>query len=313
MRHSMRHLDMMETGPVSERDDGPSPEQVLQALESAGHLLEQEVATRLADLGYSVSTSRAFTDQDEGKSRELDVFAHKELYRNDEKRLRVGLTLLVECKNTSAPLAFLTRPVRDPGRPPEEFVITYHSREEREVRGGETYILRRPMFDKLGLRGEYWGTAEAVRAVHVSRLDRKGSAWSAVNTGVFDSLTWPMAKALRAFKSPIRNPNRGFDAKRDWSHVALFVPMVVSASRLFVADGTQLHPTVAEMPFVRFQREFKAKSFQGVFGLDFVQRDSLTSFVRDVVDAFGSEVVRRVRADEDALIPPDKWAMWTDW
>lgn len=285
VRPPMRHLDMMETGPVSERDDGPSPEQVLQALESAGHLLEQEVATRLAELGYSVSTSRAFTDLDEGKSRELDVFAHKELYRNDEKRLRVGLTLLVECKNTSSPLAFLTRPVRDSGRPPEEFVITYHSREEREVRGGETYIIRRPMFDELGLRGEYWGTAETVRAVHVSRLDRKGSAWSAVNTGVFDSLTWPMAKALRAFKSPIRNPNRGFDAKRDWSHVALFVPMVVSASRLFVADGTQLHPTIAEVPFVRFQREFKAKSLQGVFGLDFVQRDSLTSFVRDVVDA----------------------------
>lgn len=44
-----------------------------------------------------------------------------------------------------------------------------------------------------------------------------------------------------------------------------------------------------------------------------MQRDSLTSFVRDVVDAIGLEVVRRVRADEDALVPPDKWAMWTDW
>lgn len=303
----------METGVVTERDPGPTPEQVLAALDSAGHLLEQEVATRLVNLGYAVSTSRAFTDQDEGKSRELDVFAHKEFHRNEEKRLRVAVTLLVECKNTSAPLAFLTRPVRDLDRPPEEFVITYHSLEDRYVTKGGTYVRRKPMFDELGLRSEYWGTARADRAVHVSRLERKGSGWSAVNTGVFDSLTWPMAKALRAFKAPIRNPNRGFDAQRDWSHVALFVPMVVSASRLFVADGTQLHPVVEEAPFVRFQREFKAKGFQGDFSIDFVQRDALTAFVRDVVDEFGSEMRLRVLADEDALIPPDKWAMWTDW
>jgi hypothetical protein len=71
--------------------------------------------------------------------------------------------------------------------------------------------------------------------------------------------------------------------------------------------------TVDEAPFVRFQREFKAKSFVGAFGTDFVQRDALHDFVHDVVDGFGAEMVRRVEADVDALIPADKWAMYTDW
>lgn len=65
--------------------------------------------------------------------------------------------------------------------------------------------------------------------------------------------------------------------------------MVVVASKLYVADGTATEPTVDEAPFVRFQREFKAKNFEGVFGTDFVQRDALHGFVHDV-DGFGAEM-----------------------
>lgn len=200
----------------------PTPEQVLAALDQSGHLLEQQVATELADLGYSVQTNRAFTDVDEGKSRELDVYAFKSLMVEEARRLRVAMYLLVECKNTAAPFAFLTRPVPRRLRPPEEVLITLHSQEEHYQEGGTTYVRRTPTFDALGLAPKYWGTADSVKAVHISRLDRKGGQWNASNTGVFDSLTWPLAKAVRAFKAPFRNPNRGFNAGTDWSYVLFF-------------------------------------------------------------------------------------------
>jgi hypothetical protein len=72
-------------------------------------------------------------------------------------------------------------------------------------------------------------------------------------------------------------------------------------------------PTITETPHVRFQREFKAKGFEGVFGVDFVQRNALSSFVRDTVDTFGHEVVNRIEADVDAVIPRHTWPMWSDW
>lgn len=97
----------------------PTPEQVLAALDQSGHLLEQQVATELADLGYSVQTNRALTHVDEGKSRELDVYAFKSLMVEEARRLRVAMYLLVECKNTAAPFAFLTRPVPRRLRPPK--------------------------------------------------------------------------------------------------------------------------------------------------------------------------------------------------
>ena len=139
----------------------------------------------------------------------------------------------------------------------------------------------------------------------MSRLDRKGGTWNAANTGVFDSRTWPITKALRAFKAPWRNPNRGFNAGSDWSHVLLFVPIVVVASRLYVADGTSPAPMVSEASSVRFQREFKAKNFEGVFGIDFVHRDAVTTFVRDGVGRFGDQVVQIEEADVDPRIRAD--------
>lgn len=62
---------------------------------------------------------------------------------------------------------------------------------------------------------------------------------------------------------------------------------------------------------VRFQREFKAKGFEGEFGIDFVHRDSLATFVSNTIEAFGTEVVPAVHTD--AVIPKDKWPMWSDW
>jgi len=286
----------------------PSLEDVYDALNRAGHLLEQQVATQLEGLGYAVTTGRAYTDADEGKSRELDVVAYKPLFRDEGRRLLVAMHLLIECKNTAAPLAFLTRPVRQLAKP-EEVLFTRHSVEQNSDKDGATYVTRMRTFDILGLRDRYWGTADPVKAVHVSRLERRGSAWSASNTGVFDSLTWPMAKALRAFEKPWRNRNGGFDAARDWSYVQFFVPIVVVASRLYVGDGTQSDPQVQEAGHVRFRRELKAKDFSGTFEIDFVQRDGLVDCVRDTVDVFGTDLARIVEANPDAVIPKDKWPM----
>lgn len=304
---------MCNTDDVSDTSSWATPEQVLDALDRSGHLLEQQVASDLTGLGYSVTTGRPFIDKDEGKSRELDVYAVKSLMTNDARRLHLAVHLLVECKKTSAPFAFLTRPVPRRSRPPEEVLITLHSREEQYSEGERTYVRRTPTFETLGLATQYWGTADPVKAVHISRLDRKGGHWNASNTGVFDSLTWPLAKAIRAFKGPFQNPNRGFDAGTDWCYVMLFVPIVVVASKLFVADGTSPSPTAQEVDHVRFHREFKARDFQGEFSIDFVQRDSLVEFVGETIDAFGKTILEVVEQDLDAVIPKDKWPMWTDW
>ena len=308
----MRENRFVSSG-TSEGNRWPTPDQVIDALDASGHLLEQQVATELAGLGYDVITNRAFTDVDEGKSRELDVWAHKNIFQVDDRRLWASIYLLLECKHTAMPYAFLTRPPLRRHRPPEEVLITHHSREEQYHEGGRTLTRRIATFDDLGLRDAYWGTNSSHVAVHISHLDRKGGTWSASNTGVFDSLTWPLAKALRAFKKPFRNKNGGFDPRSDASFVLFFVPIVVVASKLYAVDGTIADPTAVEVDHIRFERELKAKNFEGHFAIDFVQRDGLGRFIKETVDPFCAHVAEIISAGPDRFIPVEKWPMWSDW
>ena len=89
--------------------DVPSSNDILNALKFSGYLMEQEIASKLETLGFHVFTNWAFKDQDEGKSRELDVRAIKRVAHNEEGGLSAFIELLVECKNSVNPLVFIVR------------------------------------------------------------------------------------------------------------------------------------------------------------------------------------------------------------
>ena len=72
-------------------DESPSPADVITALKQSGYLMEQQVATQLEALDLHVWTNWAFEDIDEGKSRELDIRAIKQLARNEEKKISAYL------------------------------------------------------------------------------------------------------------------------------------------------------------------------------------------------------------------------------
>ncbi|WOH62883.1 hypothetical protein [Bradyrhizobium sp. BWA-3-5] len=88
----------------------PSPENIMEALNESGYLMEQKVATVLERLGYHVQTNFPFEDVDEGKSREMDARTIKTIARNDEHKLSCVFEIIVECKNTSNPFVFVGRP-----------------------------------------------------------------------------------------------------------------------------------------------------------------------------------------------------------
>jgi hypothetical protein len=71
---------------MSRPDPGPSPNEVLEAVRATGFLLEQEVAQRLDDYGFHSEVSRAYEDLDEGKSREVDVWGFKQMFRTEKRK-----------------------------------------------------------------------------------------------------------------------------------------------------------------------------------------------------------------------------------
>lgn len=264
----------------------PTPEEVLAAVDRSGHLLEQQVATDLQRLGWFPLTNKAWTDEETGKSREIDIWAGKNFGTSDDRSVTVSANVLVECKNTSAPYAFLTRPMsnRDASSAPKEFSfpIDRYSLSGELPPGTPRVFKSVAAFFYLNLDNHYWPWTENQRAVSLCRLDRRGGEWKADNSGVFDSLVYPLAKALESFVSPPRDGR--------FHRVHLVFPIVVLTSRLYCIDGTTSEPNAVATNSVRLQRELRSADLDGLYGMDFVQRDHFADFITGKVEAFAEQV-----------------------
>src|SRR5262245_49948815 len=87
----------------------PTTDDIMEALNATGFLMEQRVTTQLDSHGFHVWTGYPFEDVEEGKSREIDVRAFLEICRDEEKKVSVTVELLCECKNNEFPFVFLRR------------------------------------------------------------------------------------------------------------------------------------------------------------------------------------------------------------
>lgn len=84
-------------------------EEMKDAINRSGYLIEQRVETILQDSGYYVETNPAYPDIISGKSREYDVFAMSANRIFKEGFNYIFPILLCECENNSLPVVFFTK------------------------------------------------------------------------------------------------------------------------------------------------------------------------------------------------------------
>lgn len=258
----------------------PSPADVLGALQAAGALMEQEVASVVEALGFTVTTNRAYQDQDEGKSRELDVWAQEG--RGGTPGLEVVVELLIECKNNTNALAFVARrqTTADGFRDPAEYLFP-RRRYERAIPGG---IVEIPAFRAFELAPAHYAYARELKAVHMSRISRPQRKWQADGSS-YESIVYPLAKAVRARQAEVKPPQRQFP------FIWLFFPIVVVRAPMFVVDTTQTQVTPQETDHVTLTRELRSKTVSGSFAIDFVQQYALGDLISTKIRPFSDRVV----------------------
>lgn len=279
----------------------PNEQELLEAVRGAGWLLEHHALRVLADAGANPVAGWAFEDPDEpNKSRELDVWAFKLLYHDNTTQVAVNVRFLVECKQSSQPYVGVGHdlPSHRLSRVPEEHVMPRASFEV-PLRGDPTRIRFEQAWNHLGLdRVARAHRDSAFRVTQLTRLDRaKGGAWSANNEGVFNSLVYPLAKALQASKkeaSPPRPASAG--ARTGWAHVALHFPVVLLSCPLYVVDATATEPAVGQREWVTAQRDLKSESVTGTFEIDVVTEAAFADYVADRF-AFAQSVADAVAED----------------
>lgn len=91
-------------------DCTPTKDDVRKAIERSGYVLEQRICPVIEKNNFIAFPNEQFEDQDEGKSREIDVRARRADFLQDpENTLDMFETnILIECKNNSIPFVFFT-------------------------------------------------------------------------------------------------------------------------------------------------------------------------------------------------------------
>ena len=156
----------------------------------------------------------------------------------------MSASVLVECKQSEMPYLAIgheTPEWRQRGNPTEH-MFPVDSVALRKVRQGEP-IPHRNVWDLLGIReiAEHHGYTD-FRATQLTRLDRGKGQWAASNAGIFTSLVYPLAKAIRATQRQLgrtdgaiyrRTEARGKGREvTDWASFVFIFPVILISSPL---------------------------------------------------------------------------------
>ncbi len=267
-----------------------TPEQIIESVTNSGYLMEQEVASLLEDEGFVVSTNWAFRDQDQGTSRELDVHAFLMPYQNREVGTAIAIQLLCECKNSTAPLVFIGRnkSKADKHHVPLEYVFPFDDYEKEQpcTEPNQRRVWCDPPWRHLNLSRHHYFYSRDDKAVQFCRICRNGKKIEANHGGVYESLVYPLVKAVTSERTSVINMR-----KYTKGHVALFFPVVVVKGPLYYIDSRESHPVATPVPHISLMRNFDSEKIKGSFLIDFVTEGSLVDFVRDKVMRFAGALV----------------------
>ncbi|MFI9805037.1 hypothetical protein ACIHEJ_11830 [Streptomyces sp. NPDC052301] len=278
----------------------PTSDEVISALGRTGYLLEQRVASKARSAGFTVTTGKAFKDPDEGKSREVDVFAIKKVWEAPSRNILVSIQLVIECKRSDGPYVVLGRDpsVVDTHRQPYS-----HTMPVSQVRWLE-YVDERSArqhgmqtWKWLGLH-ELPGSPnrDTKRGIQLVRMNLKNKEWNAENSSVFESLTVPLMKAVEAFR-----PQRDKAPEPRYAHLCLCFPIVVTSGELFYVNGEAEEPVAERVDWAPLERDIDMESMTGLFNLDVVTYSALDRFLQERVLLFSEAVGEEVAKEPDRL------------
>jgi len=292
----------------------PDNDELMAAVRDAGWLLEHHAVRVLDAAGMHPRAGWAFQDPDEPKtSRELDVWSYRQLLKDESAKVFVTARFLVECKQSSLPFVGIGYELPDwcfHENP------TQHVLPRGQIRAANPDLppeVNRTAWYALGFRQLAQEHGETnFRVTQLTRLDRaKGGTWAATNAGIFTSLVYPLAKAVRASQSrsassaqPSSNMSEG-PPRNEWLDFGLHFPVVLVSCPLYVVDATDSEPKIEQRPWFTAQRDLKSASADGTFEIDVVTESAFADYVTNRL-AFASGLAALVGTDPLRFTDEDK-------
>ena len=231
----------------------PTADDIKDALNRTGFLLEYHVAQILRRREFSVNISRAYPDPETGKSREIDVFADIE---RDAKRQPVDITisaeLIIECKNSSGPFVLVGDHGEDFVGMDDNVILSFDPLRlnfPKAMHKAVEYDLHLDALPGAPVKDDFTG-------YQLLRINRQNGAWKADNNAVYDSILYPLAKALFHRVDVNNEDDENVELQWRYPFLTYLFPIIVTSGQVFTVDVTSGEPEVSEVKWARVKRSF---------------------------------------------------------
>jgi hypothetical protein len=272
----------------------PTAADIVKALHETGFILEQDIATKLESLGFNVETNWPFPDIQEGKSREIDIRATHKIYSDEVEKISVFIELLIECKDTVSPWAFVCRkknPREQDHSEPREYIFPSMQQPINVAPNSVRFV---PTFVHHKLAETHYYYREKNKTTQFAKIVSNGrDGWVANRDGVHDGLVLPLAKLLDFRRlDPIK-----FNGGGGWRYVWLYFPIVAVNNSLFLFDPSIDKQTVTETKRATYVRQIDSENIKGTYLIDFVAAAHIGDYVQLEVMNFANSLVEKIKVD----------------
>jgi hypothetical protein len=272
-----------------------TPQDIRSILDKSGYLFEQQVASTIEKEGYETVTNKAYLDEEENKSREIDILAMKEAFRIEGTEGVIGLVYLnCECKNSSNPFVFITRKKneRDKVYKPNDVCLVHdmYTVRTREMEKASYWA-----FHYMALNKIHYATKSPDKAVQICKIVRNQSKLEAQHSGIIEGFIYPLIKSMRIWKknSPVNNYSTRY--------FKLFANLAIVNSKLYTIDSEITDALPIEVPFVPFVREIQTQDIKGTFLITFVNYEHLETFLKNELTGFCNSVYDKYKSHPELL------------
>ena len=162
--------------------------------------------------------------------------------------------------------------------------IAEYKAQKREGTSVRRIRNKNPFFH-LGFSELHYDFVKDSKAVQFCQIYRKGKNWQATHGGLYDSIFYPMAKAITNSKQKALRLNNS----SDWRYFWFIFPVVVVSGDIYYVDSTAASPVPELRGHVTFKRQIQSEKLNGIFTVDFVRQDQIEAFVSDCLKPLASK------------------------
>lgn len=253
----------------------PNEQQIREAIDKSGYLFESQIGYLLREQDYLVTPNYNFEDAETGESREIDLHAILGYFEEDLE-ICLEQLLLIECKKTSNPLVFFSKPKYKELKGFDEYFEIIGAPESFDVPRikGVTSLEKYLKLSEFSHRYKLANTSS-----QFCMICRKGNEWEAQHGPVYNGMILPLIKCLSSEKKSYRK-----SIPKNYIHLEIIYPIVVVDSALYLMNSETNE--MKRKKWILFYRQYESKKVKLSAMIDFVQCKHINTYLKEIKTSF---------------------------